>query len=324
MDQPSRHPPPVHSVIIDTDPGIDDVVTLALAACTPEVEIVAVTTTYGNAPLDLCTRNAREILRLAGRPEIPVRPGSATPLVRALVTAPETHGPEGVGYAPVPDKRNGDGDVNQHVLLDVLSMVPEPVTLLTLGPLTNLAHALTADPELVRSRVKRHIGMFGNLRERGNTNRWADFNAWSDPEATDLVLRGGLQTLMVGLDVTRRLVITAREVDRLASAGHTLIHWLGRALVFYVEFHRRAERLDGCVVNDPLTLGELIDPGLLTAVNVPVEIDLDQGEHRGHTKEHENGVPTAVAMDVDVPRMRILLDRVFGSGWQDPRVEGTT
>ena len=323
MGQSSRHPAHGHPVIIDTDPGIDDVVTLALAARSPEIDIVAITTTYGNAELSVCTRNAREVFRLAGRPDVPVRPGSARPMVRPLVTAPETHGPEGVGYAPTPDTLPEDGEDNQDILLDLLTEISQPVTLLTLGPLTNLGHALASDPVLVRSRVTRHIGMFGNLRERGNTNRWADFNAWSDPEAADRVLRGGLRTLMVGLDVTRRMVMSAREVELLDSADDQLARWLGKALTFYVEFHRLQEGLDGCVVNDPLTLGELIDPGLLAAVSTPVEIDLDDGEHRGHTKEREGGVPTAVAMEVSVSRMRKLLDRVFGPGWQVPTMGST-
>ncbi len=322
MSQQSRQPR--HTpVIIDTDPGIDDVVTLALAARSPDIDIVAVTTTYGNAPLHASTRNAREVLRLTGQAQVPVLPGSSHPLVRALVTAPETHGPEGVGYAPVPPARPADGKSNETVLIDVLSGASPPITLLTLGPLTNLAHALASDASLVRSRVERHIGMFGNLHERGNTNRWADFNAWCDPEATDRVLRSGLRTVMVGLDVTRRMVVSAREVDLLASADDELKRWLGKALMFYVEFHRRQEGLNGCVVNDPLTLGELLHPGLLTCATTPLEVDLDDGEHRGHTREREGGVATAVAMKVDVSRMRALLARVFGPDWQVPTRKGT-
>ena len=141
--------------------------------------------------------------------------------------------------------------------------------------------------------------------------------------AADRVLRGGLETFMVGLDVTRRMIMSAREVEVLASTDDRLAHWLGEALTFYVEFHRGQEGLDGCVVNDPLTLGELIEPGLLTLVSTPVEIDLDEGEHRGHTKEREHGVPTAVAMEVDVSRMRKILNRVFGDGWQIPAAKGT-
>ncbi len=307
---PRAQTPAPRAIIIDTDAGIDDIVALALSARSPELRVVAVTTSYGNATLGATTRNAREALRLAGAPQIPVCPGSDRPLVRPLETAPETHGESGVGYAPIPPERAEDRTTDPAVLLAVLSQVDGPVTLVTLGPLTNLAHALARDSALVRLRVRRHVGMFGNMRERGNTNRWADFNAWCDPEASDVVLRADLPTQMVGLDVTRRMTLAADDVRSLAASADPLTRWLERALWFYVEFHRQQERLDGCVVNDVLPIGELIEPGLLGWHTFPLVVDLDDGAHRGHTRERENGTPTRVAMDVDVARMRELLQRV--------------
>jgi inosine-uridine nucleoside N-ribohydrolase len=297
-----------HPVIIDTDPGIDDVVALALALRSPELEVVALTTSYGNATVDLTTRNARAIRELLGRPEVPVFPGADRPLVRDLVTAPETHGPSGVGYATVPQP--APVSPNPTVLVDRLAGCTDPVTLVTLGPLTNLAHALEADAALVRNRVACHLGMFGNLKERGNTNRWADFNAWCDPEAADRVLRAGLGTVMVGLDVTRRMTLSAIEVDRLAGSPEPLVTWLGDALRYYVEFHRSQERFDGCVVNDVLPIGELLDPGLLSLAEVRLRVDLDDGEHRGHTREHPDGELLRVALGVDIDKMKELLHRV--------------
>ncbi|GIW52827.1 MAG: nucleoside hydrolase [Gemmatimonadales bacterium] len=296
-------------VIIDTDPGIDDVVTLALTAKSPELDLAAVTTTYGNSTLENCTRNARIVLELAGRPDIPVSPGSDRPLSRPLITAPETHGTSGVGYAQVPPAE--PVTPQPEVLLELLSQQSAPVILITLGPLTNLARAVLRDAKLVKSKIRRHLGMFGNLRERGNTNRWADFNAWADPEAADTVLKAGLPTTMVGLDATRRFTLSRTEVERLARSQDPLVSWLAEALRFYVEFHRRQERLDGCVVNDVLTVGELLSPGLLRTKRVLLEVDLDEGEHRGHTKERDGGSPVDVAIDVDVPRMKTLLRRVF-------------
>lgn len=302
------------AVVIDTDPGIDDVVALALAARSPELDIVAVTTTYGNARLETTTRNAREVLRLAGRSDITVWPGADKPLQRPLVTAPKTHGESGVGYAPVPAAA-GDEEPDEHVLLRLFDSLAEPITLITLGPLTNLAHALAGESALVRARVRRHIGMFGTVHERGNADRWADFNSWCDPEAADRVLRAELNTLMVGLDVTRRMVLEAHTVRRFASSSDPLVSWLGRALQFYVEFHASRGRLNGCVVNDVLTLGELLSPGLLTTADLRLHVDLDDGENRGRTSEGDAGTMTATAMQVDVARMRRLLRRVFGNDW---------
>jgi inosine-uridine nucleoside N-ribohydrolase len=302
-------------MVIDTDPGIDDVVALALAARSAKLDVLAVTTAYGNAPLHMTTRNATEVLRLAGRSDIAVLPGSASPLTRPLTTAPETHGEMGVGYAPVPDSAPGDVQQNSLVLLDVLSSVCCPLTLVTLGPLTNLAHALEIDAPLVKARVGQHIGTFGTVGERGNAARWADFNAWCDPEATDLVLRAGLDTRMVVLDVTRRMALSASEVWELAANQDPLLSWLGKALKFYVEAYRRRAQLDGCLLHDVLPVGELIAPGLLTWDMLSMSVDLDDGEHRGHTRAQPNGVSTRVAGGVDVNLLRGMLDALFGAGW---------
>ncbi len=296
--------PPV-SILIDTDPGIDDVVALSLAARSPELHVAGITTTYGNATLAAATRNASAVLALLEKP-IPIYPGSDRPLERPLVTAPDTHGPTGVGYAPV----GGEELVtpNPTVLLGLLEWSEQPVTLVTLGPLTNLAHALSVGPDLVRSRVRRHIGMFGSLHEQGNTNRWADFNAWADPEAVDIVLRAGLPTVMVGLDVTRRMELSAAQVEHLATSSDPLIAWLAKALRFYGR--------NGCVVHDVLPLGELIEPDLLTLAQVSLAVNLEEGVHRGHTMESPAGTPSQVALDVDMARMRALLARVFGEELQ--------
>jgi inosine-uridine nucleoside N-ribohydrolase len=309
---------PPSRLIIDTDPGIDDVVTLALAARSPEVEIAGITTTYGNATLDATTRNAHELLRLVGRKEIPVHPGADRPLTRDLVTAPETHGESGVGYAAVkhPAGRSGVRTTGTRrdnaALIEAVARAKGPVTLVTLGPLTNLAQALEQDDALIRKRVTRHIGMFGSVHAVGNTNRFADFNTWCDPEAADRVLRARLPTDMVGLDVTRQMVFGSGEVEAFARSTDPLVSWLGLALRFYVQFHRQAERLDGCVVNDVLTVGELLSPGLLGFEEMTLGVDLDAGDHRGHTRVSPDGVPVRVAMKVDTRRMRELLQRVFG------------
>jgi inosine-uridine nucleoside N-ribohydrolase len=297
-------------IVIDTDPGIDDVVALALALRSPELRVIALTTSYGNAPLEATTRNARHLLDLLGRSDVPIHPGADRPFQRGLVTAPETHGESGVGYAPVPPV----APVAPHpeILIDVLADLDQPVTLVTLGPLTNLARAVALDRGLVRRRVVRHIGMFGNIRERGNTNRWADFNAWCDPEAADMVLRAGLDTVMVGLDVTRRLTFSRTAVERYAESTDDLTSWLAHALRFYVEFHRRQERLDGCVVNDVLPVAELVAPGVLTLAQLSLIVDLEESEHRGHTREAAEGAMTAVALAVKTDRVHDLLTRVFG------------
>ncbi len=318
----TRQPPGVTSVVIDTDPGIDDLVTLALAARSPSLEIVAVTTTYGNATLAAATRNAREVLGLAGRSDVQICPGSGRPLLRSLVTAPDMHGPSGAGYSPVPQPQPSDSEPNPDVLLEILAGLDRPITLVTLGPLTNLAQALRKDTALVRARIERHIGMFGSVHERGSTSRRADFNAWCDPEATDRVLRTGLNTFMVGLDVTRQMTLETSEVDPLAQSSDPLVRWLGQALQYYVESHVKQRSVSGCVVNDVLTVGELLSPGMLTFAERRLKVDLDDGQGRGHTREHPGGCATWVATGVDTGQMRRLLGRVLGQDWLDPETAG--
>ncbi|MBI2536372.1 MAG: nucleoside hydrolase [Gemmatimonadetes bacterium] len=296
-------------LIIDTDPGIDDVVTLALAARSPEVEVVAVTTTYGTAALQETTRNARTVLALASRPDIPVHPGSDRPMSRPPVTGAAMHGPSGVGYAAVTAAPAVAAD--PAALLRVLGSTTTPVTLLTLGPQTNLAHALDRDPTVVRRVVARHLAMLGTFAERGASDRLADFNAWADPEAAQRVLQAELPTALVPLDVTRRMTLRPDDVIRLAASADEVTRWLAAALEFSVEAHRRARGLTGCVVNDVLTLGEVLAPGLLRFEERRLVVDLDEGERRGHTREAADGVLIPVASDVDVARMRTLLERVF-------------
>jgi purine nucleosidase len=310
------------SVVIDTDAGIDDLVTLALAVRSPLLEVVAVTTTYGNTTLEAATRNARQVLALAGRSDVPVFPGSDKPLTRPLLTAPETHGPTGAGYAPVGPPQPSDGIVNTNVLRDILAAMHRPTTLVTLGPLTNLAWTLHEDGAFAETQIERHLGMFGTLRERGNVDRWADFNAWCDPEATDRVLRAGLDTFMVGLDVTRQLLLSAPGIDLLARSSDPLVGWLAQALRYYVESHRRQRSLNGCVLNDVLPVGELLSPGMLTFTKCRLKVGFEAEGDRGRTTEHPRGYPTWVATTVDTQRMRTLLRRVFGNDWLALEIAG--
>lgn len=277
---------------------------------------MALVTSYGNATLERTTRNARELLVRMGHPTVPLLPGARRPLVRPLVTAPEAHGASGVGYAAVPDAVPVRPD--SLALLRALDLSPDPVVLVTLGPLTNLAAALDADAGLVRSHIRHHLGMFGSLHERGNTTRWADFNAWCDPEATERVLRAGLDTVMVGLDVTRRMTLSGTAVREIRSSGDPLARWLGDALQHYVEFHRARDRLDGCIVNDALPIGGAIEPGLLTLAEHRLAVDLGEDEFRGRTVEAVHGQPVRVAVGVNLLRIRALLARVLEPGTSRP------
>ena len=304
----SRVPPPV-PVIIDTDPGIDDTLALWLALSSPELDVRGISVSYGNTVVENAHRNAVEILRRLER-RIPIAVGARRPLKRELAVAIETHGESGLGYAPVPPA----GVILDYVkpLDRLLAAQPDPVTLVTLGPVTSLALALRSEPDLVRAKVSRHIAMIGNIEARGNTTPFSEFNAWCDPEALDTVLAAEIPTEMVGLDVTRKLIVRAGEVNRLAHAGHPHAEWLHGALRFYVEFHRRYEQLEGAVVNDVLAIALLLQPDVLTFADLRLNVGQTYDENRGRTKPDPKGYLARVAMEVKVqPVRRLLFERVL-------------
>lgn len=296
-------------VVIDTDPGVDDLVALALAAVSPDFDLAAVTTTYGNASLEATTRNAREVLRLAGRSDVPVLPGSAAPLRRTAHTAPVRHGPDGAGDAPVPPA--APVAPVPAVIADVLAGETGLVTLLTMGPLTNLAAAVERAPDLVRRRLARHVGMFGNVGIDLDRERRADFNTWCDPEAADRILRASLPTTMVGLDASRHMAVPDRVVERARRSGNPLAAWLGAALACALRYDRERRGINGVLVHDALAVGALLDPEVLEVRDIPLVVSLDEDVDRGHTREESRGIPVHVAVSADVGRMLELLERVL-------------
>src|SRR5438034_4110631 len=234
---------------------------LFLALGSPELEVRGISVSYGNTVVENAYRNAVVIARRAGK-RTTLGVGARRPLARPLAVASETHGESGLGYAAVPPAG---------VILDFVKSLDrlladqrQPVTLVTLGPVTSLALALRSDPDLVRAKVARHVAMIGNIAAQGNTTRYAEFNAWCDPEALDLVLKAELPTEMVGLDVTRQALLAPQEITRLGTAGAPQARWIQDALRFYMEFHKRAEGLDGCIVNDVLPIAALVKPAALT------------------------------------------------------------
>lgn len=300
----SRIPLPV---IIDTDPGIDDCLALLLALSSPELDIRGISVSYGNTIVENAHRNTVEILhRLKKR--VPLAVGARRPLKRQLAVASDTHGPSGLGYAELPPA----GVILDYVkpLERLLAAQPEPVTLVTLGPVTSLALVLRSDPALVREKVARHVAMIGNIEAAGNTTKYSEFNAWCDPEALATVLAAEIPTEMVGLDVTRKLVIRANEVERIAETSP----WLHAALRFYVEFHRTQEGLEGAVVNDVLAIAYLLQPDVLTFSDLRLSVGLDDGQNRGRTKPDAKGSLARVAMEVHTPPVRrLLFERVLPS-----------
>jgi purine nucleosidase len=298
-------------LVIDTDPGIDDSLALILAARARRADLLAVSVSYGNTTLDRATRNARLILERAGS-AAPVFAGWDRPLTRALVTAKETHGAEGLGDLAAPPPPPVPPSAAS--ILDALRAAGRPVTLVTLGPLTNLALALRNDPAFLRSRVTRHVAMGGNLAAAGNSGGLAEFNVWCDPEAAAEVFAAGIGTELVGLDVTRRLVISAAAVEKLGTHADEDARWLGRLLGFYVRFHQRHEALAGAVINDPLAVALALDGTWGCADTLCIAVTRAAVAGRGETVPGGAGDPVVrVYRDVALgPVHALLLECLFG------------
>lgn len=294
------------SVLIDTDTGIDDAVALALAAALGALRVAAVTTVHGNAEVERCTRNAREVARRAGL-GAPVVAGAAAPLVRAPHPARETHGEEGLGYVhpaapavPEPDRAPAT--------ISACAREDPALVLCCLGPLTNLAHALASDPALA-NRLGPVVVMGGALGVRGTQTRWSEFNWWADPEAAHAVLHAGLDLRLVPLDVTRRIAIPGAAIAALQRAGDgdDDARFWADALRFYADFHRSWETFDGCVINDALAVALVADPSLARWRDARLVVSCSDDDRRGAAREDPRGAPVHVANDV---RARDVLELV--------------
>src|SRR6185437_15919771 len=189
-------------IILDTDPGIDDALALVLALDSPEVQLEAITTVHGNVPVEMTTRNALGLLEVAGRSDVPVARGSAQPLVRAPVDAKYVHGPTGLGTLALPEPQTSV--VTQSaadLIIERVQAAPGEVTLVPIGPLTNLALALRREPAIA-SQVREVVIMGGALRVPGNVTPAAEFNIYADPHAAQVVFKAGWPIRLVALDVT--------------------------------------------------------------------------------------------------------------------------
>ena len=245
------------SVILDVDTGIDDMVALLIAATAPELNLRGVTCVAGNVEIHHVARNTGKILRMVGRGDVPVSIGAARPLHRRLRTAPDTHGPTGTGYVELTgeDPDLGSTDYTAvpapRYLAAHIERHPGELTIVALGPLTNLASAALNGVDLEHG-LREMIWMGGALEERGNTTETGEWNACVDPEAAEAMLAAGGISRIFPLDATQDVIFTLEDLDDLPSTN--LAGMVRDAIRFYVAFHRQAEGIDGCYLHDPVTL----------------------------------------------------------------------
>jgi purine nucleosidase/pyrimidine-specific ribonucleoside hydrolase len=274
-----------HHVIIDTDPGVDDALALILALQSPELCVEAITTVSGNVHVELATQNALTVLGLfppERRP--PVAKGADRPLARPLYTAAHVHGDDGLGG--VSRLRTAEGQPRYPsanapltspdavtCLLDRIRRSPGELTLIALGPLTNLAHALRRDAHVVRQLAGTVI-MGGAVTVPGNVTPVAEFNIYVDPEAAQVVFASGLPITLIGLDVTERVRLTAEMIDQhIAPTGSQLRQFVVECTAQTIQFSTRVERPPGMAMHDPLAVGALIDSTIVHTAPLSVQVE---------------------------------------------------
>ena len=337
-------------LIIDVDTGIDDSLALLYAAASPEAEIVAVTCVGGNVDARQVERNTRAVLELAGRADLEVALGRERPLVRPVETTPETHGPQGLGHAELPPPTRPLSDRHAaDLFIEEARRRPGEITLVTCGPLTNLAMALLRDPALP-TLLKGWVLMGGAYRHPGNTAPTTEWNIHCDPEAASIafaswgqsaVEHGHGRPIALGLDVTEKAKILPDHVVALAKAAgsapddsialargedpmlatrsvasNAIVRYVADALRFYMEFHRHYDGFYGAFIHDPLAVATALDPSLVTTQSVAVDVELAGSMTTGTTLADWRGVwdrpPNVdVATDADAEEfLRRFVDRV--------------
>jgi inosine-uridine nucleoside N-ribohydrolase len=301
-------------ILLDCDPGHDDAIALLLALASPELELLGVTTVAGNQTLDKTTANAIRVLEFAGRGEIPVAGGADRPLVREQYVAAYVHGETGMDGPDLPPAEGAP--IERHAVDFLADQIREHgggVTLVPTGPLTNVALLLALHPD---ARPERIVLMGGAIAE-GNVTPAAEFNIWADPEAAARVFASGIDTTMVGLDVTHKALFTAAHMGRLAGRVGGMVTELLR---FYGEFHREVYSFDGSPIHDAVAVAQVMHPELVKTEFLNIEIDVESQLCRGRTVvdvwRRSGREPNAHAgVDIDADAfLELLIERLNSLG----------
>ncbi|MFQ2312530.1 pyrimidine-specific ribonucleoside hydrolase RihA [Aeromonas dhakensis] len=260
-------------VILDCDPGHDDAIALILALASPELKVLAVTTSAGNQTPNKTLNNALRILTLLGRRDIPVAAGAPKPLARELIIADNVHGESGLDGPKLPDPAFAPVAMTAlELMAKCLRESPDSVTLVPTGPLTNIALLLAAHPEL-KSKIAR-IVLMGGAAGAGNWTPAAEFNIYVDPEAADMVFNSGLPITMCGLDVTHQAQVMDEDIERVRAITNPVAQCVAGLLDFFMIYHRDPKwGFAGAPLHDPCTIAWLLAPALFHGVECRVDIE---------------------------------------------------
>jgi len=282
-------------LIIDTDPGIDDAMAILFALAAPQlatdqaydhlsdIDVIGLTTIFGNVSTARATENALHLLEVAGRTDIPVAQGAARPLTLPFAGAAEfVHGADGLGnIGPRQPTALRHELTAAHFIVETIMAHPGEVTLVPIGPLTNIALALLLEPEIA-TQVAEVVIMGGAAMVNGNINPAAEANIYHDPHAADLVFTAGWPITMVGLDVTTKVVMDRAYLSSLRLPGKHTGSYIDDICQFYLAFHQQSHQIDAAYTHDPSAIAYLLDPTLFQTMQGPIRV-LTEGLGRGQT-----------------------------------------
>jgi pyrimidine-specific ribonucleoside hydrolase len=267
-------------IILDGDPGHDDAIAWVLAAASPELQVLAVTTSCGNQTIEKTTYNAQRIWTLIGQ-KIPLAKGCAKPLLSEAIIAPTVHGKSGLDGPKLPKPAFDLEDMPAVTLMErTIRESEEAVTLVPTGPLTNVATLLLAHPEL-KTKIA-HISLMGGGVQYGNWTPAAEFNILADPEAADIVFRSGIPITMAGLDVTEKALIFPKDFERIQKLNNPVATVVAKWLEFFYQFHKELG-YEGAPVHDAVAVAALIKPELMESKDLFVQVETKGQFCRGAT-----------------------------------------
>ena len=290
-------------VIIDCDPGIDDSLAIMLALKSREMEVMGITVVCGNSPVEMGFENAKKVLKQINRLDVPVFIGESKPMKREYVNALDTHGEDGLGESFLPGV---DGYEQEMGAVDFLASVlkKEKVSVIALGPMTNLAALIKKDMDAFCS-IGELISMGGTFKSHGNCSPVAEYNYWCDPDAAALVYETAYQKgkciHMIGLDVTRKIVLTPTILEYICRLDREMGDFIKKITKFYFDFHWQWEHIIGCVINDPLAVAYFIDRNICQGFDSYVQIET-QGISMGQS------VADAMGFYRKEPNARVLTE----------------
>ena len=315
-------------VILDTDTGVDDALAILLALRSPELRVEAITGVGGNTPLRHCMRNILITLEVLGLKTLPeVASGEAHPLVRKLHFAGDIHGSDGLGEATLllnpdgsrtyPDSLYTISPIHAvDLILHHTSQYKKDLTLIAVGPLTNIAKAIIKNPQNM-CQIREIIIMGGAFETGGNVSNVAEFNIHADPEAAQIVCDSGIPLLFVPLDVTRQALLDAEIIQKYASQGGAQAKFVYHSTSKYVDFHRQGKGINGCFLHDPLAVAVAIQEVLVTLVPARVDVETTRNFTTGMTVSNLRCYPGAnknarVSIGLDVHKfLNLFTERVL-------------